>query len=322
MSLLRGNELFRSGDLDYVRDQVGRVFCPHRLELAGHGARLDARMRTKWLRTIGINLVGYGGEVLVGPGLLNDFLVIMIPLTGHALVRSGNEDIESHPGLATIPHPDRPLTMRWSADCVKLIVRIERSCLEANVREHFGHALDDRPIDFRPDMDVASGYGAGWANLALTIAHDLDDEPSLFDDTLLARTWEQILMLSLFRAQSGFGEPESPARSQIASRRHVNAALAAIRHRVDEPWTIERLAREVGTGKRSLQSAFQDAGSTFTGELRDARLRKARDILRVSAPGSVNVASVFARCGLQHHGRASGRYRALFGERPTDTLQR
>lgn len=321
LSLLRGNELFRSGDVDYVRDRVERIFCPHRLKPVGRGSGLDAWMRTKKLRDIGMVLVGYGSEVVIEPRPLKEFFVVMIPLAGHALVRSGDNEIESHPGLATIPDPDQPLSMRWSADCVKLIVRIERSALEEFLREHAGHLLDDGPVTFHPGMDVATGYGAGWADIARTMARDLDGTSSLFSDSFLARTWEQSLMLGLFRTQSPSYDSRSPEPSHIASRRHVNAALAAIRQRVDEPWTIDSLAGDLGIGKRTLQAAFHEAGSTFTGELLEARLRKARSILRDAAPGSLKVTGVFARCGLHHHGRASGQYRQLFGESPKETLR-
>lgn len=321
LSLLRGNELFRSGDVDYVRDRVEGIFCPHRLKLVGHRSSLDAWMRTKKMRDIGMVLVGYGSEVVIEPRPLKEFFVVMIPLAGHALVRSGTNEIESHPGLATIPDPDQPLSMRWSADCVKLIVRIERSGLEAFLREQSGQLLDDGPVTFHPGMDVTTGHGAGWAGIARTIARDLDGTPSLFADSFLARTWEQSLMLSLFRAQSPNYDSSSPEPAHVASQRHVNTALTAIRQRVDEPWTIESLAGAVGVGKRTLQAAFHEAGRTFTSELLEARLRKARDILRGAAPGSLKVTSVFARCGLHHHGRASGQYRQLFGESPKETLR-
>lgn len=321
LSLLKGHQLFHSGDLDYVRGRVERIFCPHRLELVGRGASLDAWMRTKWLRSIGIVVVGYGSEVLIEPRPLKDFFVVMIPLTGHSLVRSGNEEIESHPGLATIPNPDQPLSMRWSADCVKLIVRIERSVLEAFLSEHLGYLLDHGPINFRLGMDVTTGYGAGWADIARSIARDLDGTPSLFSDAFLARSWEQSLMLSLFRAQSSDYDFSAPEPLHIASQRHVSAAVAVLRQRVDEPWTIESLARHVGVGKRTLQAAFHEAGKTFTGELLEARLRKAHNILRDGMPGSVKVTNVFARCGLHHHGRASGQYRQRFGESPKETLR-
>lgn len=105
LSLLRGNELFRSGDVDYVRDRVERIFCPHRLKLVGHGSSLDAWMRTKKLRDIGMVLVGYGSEVVIEPRPLKEFFVVMIPLAGHALVRSGNAEIESTPGSPRSPIP-------------------------------------------------------------------------------------------------------------------------------------------------------------------------------------------------------------------------
>ena len=43
--LLKDHSLFRSSDLDEARERVAAIFCPHRLETVGRGARLVARVR-------------------------------------------------------------------------------------------------------------------------------------------------------------------------------------------------------------------------------------------------------------------------------------
>jgi len=52
------------------------------------------------------------------------------------------------------------------------------------------------------------------------------------------------------------------------------------------------------------------------------RLKEVRRMLRDADPDMVNVADVAHRFGFAQLGRFAGRYRAIFGETPSTTLQR
>lgn len=322
LSLLRRHELFRTDDLDHARDAVARVFCPHELALFGHRARLDAFMRSRRLDRVAVNLVKYGGDVLIEPGRLDDFFVVMIPLAGSAHIRCGDQESESHPGLATIPHPDRPLRMRWNADCVQLIVRIDRVALEARLRDELGHPLDDGPLTFRLDMDVTAGLAASWRRIVLAATRELDHEPNLVDYTPLTGAWDSTLMAGLLHAQPHNYALGGDAMIRPAAQPAVNAAIRLINDNPEEAWTVPRLARQLGIGPRKLQKGFQEIGTTFTHELRTARLHRVHDMLYAAAPDTTTVASAFAQHGIAHHGHGAAQYRKLFGERPSDTLHR
>ncbi|WP_162186064.1 AraC family transcriptional regulator [Amycolatopsis jejuensis] len=320
LTLLRRHELFRSDDLGQVREEVARIFCPHELALYGRGARLDAFVRSKRLKNMAVNLIAYGGDVLIEPGRLDDFFVVMMPLTGSAHIRSGSEEIESYRGLASIPHPDRPLRMRWTADCVQLIIRIDRAALEAHLRDELGHPLNDGSLTFRLGMDVTSGLTASWRRVSLMFARELDHDENILDRPELVGDWEAQLMAGLLNAQphnySG-GTGASPA-----AKPEVNSAIRLIKDRPAEDWTVTRLARVLGVGPRKLQQGLQEIGTTFTHELRTARLQRVHDALHAAVPGTISVSKAFAQNGIKHHGHGARQYRELFGERPSDTLHR
>lgn len=322
LSLLRRYEVFRSDNLDYVREEVGRIFCPHELGLYGRGSRLDARMRSKRLRDITINLVSYGGDVSIEPGLLDDFYVIMIPLRGSANVRCGTEEIDSHPGLATVPNPDRPLRMRWTADCVQLIMRIDRAALEACLRDELGRPLDEGALDFQMGMNVTSGLASSWRRVALMITRELDEEENIIDCKPSIRGWENALMVNLLRAQPHNYDLGVDGKARALARPEVNSALRLLKDNPEDDWTVTRLARRLGVGPRKLQQGLQEIGTTFTHELRSARLHRVHNMLYAAAPGTTTVSKAFAQNGITHHGHGAAQYRDLFGERPSDTLRR
>lgn len=321
-TLLRRHEVFRSGDLDQVREQVARLFCPHELVLYGRGARLNAFVRSKRLRNVAVNVIAYGGEVLIDPGRLDDFFVVMMPLSGKAHIRSGTEEIDSYPGLATIPHPDRPLRMRWTADCAQLIIRIDRVALEARLRDGLGYPLNDGSLSFRLGMDLTAGLTASWRRMSLMFARELDHEENLVDRADLVGSWEDALMASLLQAQQHNYSPAMCTKALPAARPEVNSAIRLIKDSPEEDWSVTRLARVLDIGPRKLQQGLQEIGTTFTQELRMARLQRVHDALHAAAPGTTTVSKVFAQNGIKHHGHGAGQYRDLFGERPSDTLRR
>jgi AraC-like DNA-binding protein len=107
-----------------------------------------------------------------------------------------------------------------------------------------------------------------------------------------------------------------------ASAKHVRTALEFMRAHADEALTVERIARVVGLGPRSLQAAFRDAlGSTPREALTEIRLENARARLETPLP-CTTVTGAALDSGFTHLGRFAHAYRARFGESPSETLRR
>ena len=106
-----------------------------------------------------------------------------------------------------------------------------------------------------------------------------------------------------------------------APRSAVARAIDLVRDRPDEPWSTVRLATEVHVSVRALQEGFRrEVGTAPMSYVREVRLHRARDLLRLADPGRTTVAQVAARCGLGHLGRFAAAYRDAFGELPSETL--
>ena len=80
--LLSEHTLFRTHDLDDARDQVARVFCPHRLTTAAASGEVDTVHNSVKLKDVSLNYLDYGAEVNITPGELNSFFLVQIPLSG------------------------------------------------------------------------------------------------------------------------------------------------------------------------------------------------------------------------------------------------
>ncbi|MFF5987588.1 cupin domain-containing protein [Prauserella flavalba] len=157
--------LFRSSDVDQTRERMARVLCDHRLELVGTRGRLDARMHSCRLRAVSLNYVHYGAEVDVTPGRTESFHVVQAHLAGKGVVRSGKCEVYTEPGLAAVTTPTAPLRMRLSETSRLLVVRFERTAVEAVLSRHLGGPLR-HPLEFRPGMNVGEGRPACWRRSA------------------------------------------------------------------------------------------------------------------------------------------------------------
>ncbi|WP_240455586.1 helix-turn-helix domain-containing protein [Halomonas faecis] len=107
------------------------------------------------------------------------------------------------------------------------------------------------------------------------------------------------------------------ARKRIVDR----ACDYALAH-CDAPPSIVDLCNRVGASRRKLQYCFQETlGINPVAYLRALRLNAAhRDLLQ--AGESRNVQDIAAHWGFWHLSRFAADYRRLFGECPSDTLQR
>jgi AraC family ethanolamine operon transcriptional activator len=106
-------------------------------------------------------------------------------------------------------------------------------------------------------------------------------------------------------------------------RQLIKKAVDYCEHRGDEPIRINNLCRELGASERTLRYAFQNlTGAAPLDFLKRQRLNRAYRQLRGADPAEVLVKQVAYTHGFSHLGRFSCEYGQLFGEKPSETLQR
>ncbi len=215
-------------------------------------------------------------------------------------------------------HGDHLPEVRTPADLEVLCVAVEQSLLgEMLERQQRDLSLPSRARCYR----LAS---SDCSDELISLVRHLMDEHHLRGQALLAhaaiRTGirDTLLMHLLDLVDSEEVTPLAPhARKRVVDR----ACDYALAH-CDAPPSIVDLCNRVGASRRKLQYCFQETlGINPVAYLRALRLNGVhRDLLQ--AGGTRNVQDIAAHWGFWHLSRFAADYRHLFGEYPSDTLQR
>jgi AraC-like DNA-binding protein len=318
---LRQHVLFESHDRDEARAHVGRVFCPHGLEVTRSARGLAARQHFAQLGRASLSYLAYGACVTIDPEVFRTFYLVQVPLWGAARIRVGRHEFASSPGVASVVNPSDPLHMEWAADCGQLIVRFERSFVESLLAHHLGHTLR-HALTFHCELDCRSEGNRRWLQLLDCVVNQIESAPAQAFGALATRQLEQALLALLLEAQPHDYSDELQQPGGGCMPRHVRKAAEFIEANVAEPIGIDEIVRASGASMRSLYAGFRRFRGTSPMEfLRTQRLRRVRDDLR-EAPGGTTVSDVAARWGFYQFGRFAAQYRQLFGESPSATLRR
>ncbi|GGK93043.1 transcriptional regulator [Planomonospora parontospora subsp. parontospora] len=318
---LADRAVFGTADLDEAREQVARVFCPHRLEPAGRAAPLAARLNSAQPGSVRVNYLDYGADVRIEPGELESFFLVQIPLAGRSLIRCGGQEIVSTPALASLPSPTEYLDMRWAAGCPQLIVKFDRLAVEEALERMLGRR-PDRPLVFDLGVDMTAGWARGWRSMAdlLVAAAECDD--GLAAQPLAVAHLEGALLTSLLTMQPSNHRDLLNAPRPAAVPKVVRRAMEFIEGHAHEPLTTGDVARAVAVSGRSLQEGFRrHLGLTPMTYLRDVRLSRVHEELAAGDPAHRTVTGVAARWGFLHQGRFAAAYRARYGQAPSQTLR-
>jgi AraC family ethanolamine operon transcriptional activator len=116
-----------------------------------------------------------------------------------------------------------------------------------------------------------------------------------------------------------------PPAARVESWSQRRAAVRRVEEYLDaherELPSLAELCSIAGTSERTLEYAFREQlGVSPVRYLRLRRLNAVRRELRAAEPGTARVTDVAMRWGFWQLGRFAVEYRALFGERPSQTL--
>jgi AraC family ethanolamine operon transcriptional activator len=208
------------------------------------------------------------------------------------------------------------LDYRSSGRARVVSISVERAVLDGHVRALLGRQLGELRLEGRlSGLRTNPGLLVRFVrDLAARAAAD----PHLLRDCDLAAGLERKVTSILFARFEAPGTPETPCRGRAVARR----AAAWLRENLAEPPTIADLCEVVNVSERTLHAAFRESlGTTPKAYLKALRLNSAHhDLLR--AGSGTRVTDVALDWGFVHFGWFSQDYRRLFGETPSQTLQR
>ncbi len=317
---LEAHALFRTRDLDEARERVAAIFCPHRLETLGPGARFDARHHHLRGERLSLNYIEYGARTRIEPGELGGFYLVQIPLEGGAEIENGADRYVSDPAKAAVLNPHGVTRMVWEAGTRQVLVQISRQAVEEQMAAQLGEPAV-RPVTFTGAFDLGSPAGAAFRRMVLFLVGEADRGAAPIGRGLMARQVEQTLIAGLIEAHA-HDQLSALARHRAAPRpRHLRLAESFIEANLDRPISLDDVAEAAGISPRALQMAFREhRGTTPLAFWRDRRLERAHRDLLAGQPGD-SVTDIALRWGFSHFGRFSEVYRQRYGLSPRKALR-
>jgi AraC-like DNA-binding protein len=202
-----------------------------------------------------------------------------------------------------------------------LMVNVDLGALERRAAERLG--VERSTVRFAGTAPVSGAMERHWMRTIGYAWKSVVQIDEVFrNDLVRTATMETVLAAALAAFPLDVSRPWGLPSAQTHPA-GVRRARSFMEENPDRPLTVAAIAEAANTSVRALQIGFQrELGMTPTAFLRQVRLRRARDDLKRSDPHSTTVSQVAAAWGFSNVGRFSVEYRALFGERPVETLRR
>jgi len=320
---LSGYRLFHTADLDEARELVAKVYTEHELHFAGASSRrLDTAMCHYRLGGVSLNRLRYGGRVRIEVECLDRFLLVMMPITGHADIHCGGQSIVSSPQLGSVISPTLPLRETIADDCDQLMVQIDRDLLERVAAQHLGHELA-QPLEFDLGLDMAPGASQGWLSLLAYLLNEVDGGSPLLQFPLLRAQIEHLVVTTLLLAQQHNYRTEMSSPGRAATPRHVRCVEEYIRAHAEQPLTVADLAAYAKVSTSSLYEGFREfRKASPMAYLKAVRLQRVKEDLLRAEQATDSVTEIALRWGFAHLGRFANYYKKMYGESPSETLRK
>jgi AraC-like DNA-binding protein len=314
----RRYETVSSRDRDEARERIAAVFSPHTLEVVGPTEDLDVSVRARLLPSITLADIRHGTEVVIRPGRLTSYYEINVPIRGFTVSSCGVQETESRPGKAAILNPTEPCTMRWSADCAQLAVKVSRAVVERTLEGVLGYPPEEA-VHFSVAFDLTSAPGRSWARAVALLREALDDGAP----DLVIRPLEELVVGQLLVAQPHSLTDRLAGEPRPVRPRYVSRVIDLVERDPAAPLSVTDMALEAGTSARSLQAAFTEhLGISPMAYLRKVRLARAHADLQAAETGDgQSVADIAYRWGFGHVPRFAAAYRERYGCAPSQTLR-
>lgn len=325
LSPLYRHEVFRSRHADETHARVAAELKSHRSHW-GRG-KVDAAFFRARTGPLSLCILRYGCEVEIEPDALDSFVLVQMPLRGRADVHIGREVVQIHAGQGAVISAHRPVKVHWHAGCEQLMLKIERSHLDAVARQAF-RTRDDgarRDIEFATPLRLDDAVGMRWRWLVAGLAGALPMTDGTACDAGWLRTYEDNLLHYLLRHHPNSALARDRGHSSAWPASDVESTLAPLlraeefmRSHCGDSQTLDGIAAAAGVSRRTLSALFRRHRAMSPMQaLRNLRLDAAHALLARQSAASVT--DVALHCGFAHLSRFAASYRERFGQLPHET---
>jgi AraC family ethanolamine operon transcriptional activator len=286
-------------DVRYAQLGVGRCRCRH---LGVHTARLQLAIEAWSLGMLKAGRCPQGSVTFLVP-----------------VARSGSCRFQGRlcvAGDVVVLFDGDEFDYRSAGPAQLVSVSIERTALERDVRALLGQHLGE--LRLQGHLGRLRTDSAAFRGLCSELASRAAARPALLRDPSHANGLERKIVKALLSGSGTSREAEAPSRSRALARK----AEAWLRQNLVEPPLMATVCQALDASERRLHEAFREhLGTTPKAYLKTLRLNAARRDL-LGSMAKTRVTDVALDWGFSHFGWFSQDYRRLFGETPSQTLQR
>lgn len=274
-------------------------------------------VRSSQLRTSRWAMTGVAGGSRNEDDVADDMILTGIRLDGGLRMWARADDLDPDRPFV---YPDRVDSVLDRPDIANLAV--SRAAVEEYARSLTGD--EEGTLRFIGTAPMDPALDGVWRDTMVYTARTMDSLVSL-PDTGIAQAGLLDLVAALMLRT--FPNTAFEATYRRGAERSVTPVLRRavqfMDDNLDAPITVPEIARAARLSTRGLYAAFhRDMGITPMEYLRHGRLAAAHRELLSADPGIASVTEIALHWGFTHAGRFADRYRAAFGESPTDTLRR
>lgn len=310
-----------SSNLNVMQAQVSRYLKSFVLT-PRPGEAYAGRVGHTRLGRLDLTLVGYGGVIDLNAGQLGQFSILQWPITGCYDLMVADQSVTITSDQAHVIAPGVPVRMRFSADCMLLVVRLSAQGARALGGELETAASQTAHAEaLGITIDLTQGHGRAFGRLLGYLTREAFTGTFFGGGSDASRHGENLFFTGLRQAlilpkTTG----PSPAKANIKPRPLARAEAFMLENLAD-PITLDDVASASGVSVSRLTQQFREAYAVAPMTWwRLRRLDRAYDDLSQNAEASVT--DVGLAWGFGHLGRFAKAYAARFGETPRQTLQR
>lgn len=315
---LSGYQVLSTSDVSELEQQIISIYgatllnlpFPKSLKARGYFLKLDDI-------ALGFATSGTLTEVAFAE---SDYARLQLPLRGHGATKSAKQSSTTNYHRPVLTTPGRSSILQYGDDFEHLFVRLTGRALERKLS-----ALLGAPIRRVPEFDLAEFVSpqsiSALRQLVGLVVQQVDNQTALLFAPAMKELEQAVITQVLFASRHSL--TELLHRDPIAgSPAHVKRVEEYIEANWSQPITIDVLADVTGIGARSLFRSFEkERGYSPMAFVKKIRLQHARDLL--TNPGAnTSVTGVAFACGFSNLGYFAQAYRAMFGELPSEALNR
>lgn len=323
LSPLYGREVFRSGEADETHALVASQLKEHR-SIWGRG-KVDAVFCRAKLSALSLCILRYGCDVDIEPDALGNFVLVQMPLHGHAEIRADGQTLHIHPGQGAVVSAHKPVRLRWHAGCEQLMLKIDLVRLQEVARRAFAlrHGEDMGQIDFDMPLCLDDASGTLWCRMVANLTSLLPaaaDASAAYDPRWLAHCEDNLMLYLLCQRPNSVRRQNDALRlsSEAASVAQLKRAEEFMRSRLDSAVSFDEVADAAGVTRRMLGLLFKRHRDLSPMEvLRNMRLDAAH--AQLARHEGASVTQIALDCGFSHLSRFAAYYQGRFGKLPRDS---